>query len=92
MVYCAAVGCDNNTFKKNRKLNISFFSLPRDEDLKKKWITNVKRKILPKEENIRICHEHFEESCFKRDLQVCNINIVNLLFLLFFNLIPLFYK
>ena len=70
MVWCAAVGCNNNSFKKSRDKSITFFRLPKDDSLKKKWLNNLKRANLPKIENVRICHLHFEESCFKRDLQV----------------------
>ena len=70
MVYCAAVGCDNNSFKKDKNIGISFFRLPRDKSLRKQWIANLKRQNLPKPENVHVCHLHFEESCFKRDLEV----------------------
>ena len=70
MVWCAAVGCNNNSFKKSRDKSITFFRLPKDDSLKKKWLNNLKRANLPKIENVRICHLHFEEYCFKRDLQV----------------------
>jgi len=42
--------------------------MPKNEDLKKRWIANIKRVNLPK--TPMICHLHFDESCFKRDLEV----------------------
>ena len=59
MVHCVDVDCVNNTRGGNK--NISFYRLPRD---------NRKRENLPNQENIRLCHLHFEDSCFKRDLKV----------------------
>ena len=67
MVICAAVGCSTDTTKTK---NVSFFRLPKDKSLRKQWIHKLKRDNLPAEKNIRICHLHFEESSFKRDLQV----------------------
>jgi hypothetical protein len=68
MGWCMVVNCSNNTFSKNREKNISFFRLPHDVNLKKKWLANIKRENLPKDP--KICHQHFEESCFGRDLKV----------------------
>ena len=70
MPWCVAVDCGNNTFK-----DVIFYNLPKDINLRKKWITNIKRENIPK--NPKIWHQHFEGSCFKRDLEV---NIVPLLF------------
>lgn len=79
MPYCVAVGCNNNTFTKNREKGISFYSFPKDNLLRQKWIQNIKRENLPKD--LKICHLHFEKKCFKRDLEVC----VFFPFPLFFN-------
>ena len=68
MVHCVAVDCVNNTRGGNK--NISFYRLPRDNSLKKIWIQKIKRENLPNQENIRLCHLHFEDSCFERDLKV----------------------
>ena len=48
----------------------SFFKLPRDPNRKKILISKLKRKHLPKEENVSVCHHHFKDSCFQRDLRV----------------------
>ena len=68
MPWCIAVDCNSNTFKSNRDKNVSFYGLPKDENLKKRWLQNIKRENLPKDK--KICHLHFEEHCFKRDLKV----------------------
>ena len=71
MVYCSAVGCQNNSSKKKEQpQEISFYRLPHDVNLKKEWINNLKRANVPKEETVRVCHIHFEENCFERDLKV----------------------
>ena len=67
MVICAAVGCSSETGKTK---NISIFRLPRDKLLRKEWLRKLKRTNLPADDNIRICHLHFTEDCFERDLKV----------------------
>ena len=52
--------------------SISFFKLPKDPEWKK-WISKLKCNNLPKEENIYVCHFHFDISCFKRDFRVSSI-------------------
>ena len=39
--WCVAVGCNNNIFPKNRKKGVSFYSFPKDENLKKRCLANV---------------------------------------------------
>jgi THAP domain. len=73
MGFCVAVNCGNNSFRKNKTVGVSFFRLPKNEQLKKKWLINIRRENLPKE--VRICHLHFKESCFIRDLEVINFPI-----------------
>ena len=60
MVHCVVVDCVNNTRGGNK--NITFYRLPE--------IQKIKRENLPMQENIRLCHLHFEDSCFERDLKV----------------------
>ena len=69
MVHCAAGDYPNSSSKQNDD-RLSFFKLPRDPNRKKTWISKLKRKHLPKEENVIVFHHHFEESCFQRDLRV----------------------
>ena len=73
MTWCVAVVCNSNSFTKNRRKGLRFFSMPKNEKLKKEWLTNIKRVNLPKDPSI--CQLHFEESCFKRDLEVSKYSI-----------------
>ena len=66
MGLCAAVNCNK---RNDKKKGYVLYCLPKDEKLRKAWIINLKRENLP--EDTRVCHLHFEESCFKRDLEVC---------------------
>ena len=74
MTWCVAVGCSSNSFTKKRVKSLRFFQLPKNEILKKRWLQNIKRDHLPK--NPSVCELHFEENCFKRDLQVSNIGLI----------------
>ena len=69
MVFRAAVGCCSESEKSQ---NINFYRLPRDQTVKAKWLQKLKRDNLPSEKNIRVCQLHFEDECFKRDLEVFN--------------------
>ena len=61
----SAPGCTNRS-EDNK--NISFHRLPsKSEEVKKKWLHNLKRKNIP--ETVFLCSEHFEPHCFKRDLR-----------------------
>ena len=68
MGWCVVVGCKKNTFKEDRDRDVTFFPIPKDEQLRKVWLANIKRENPPKKPSI--CHYHFQESCFKRDLKV----------------------
>ena len=65
MPLCVAVDWGNNTFTKNWEKDASFYNLPKDLKLRKRWLANIERENIPK--NPKICHQHF---CFKRDLEV----------------------
>ena len=69
IVFFAAVGCCSESGKSQ---DISFYCLPRDEKLKAKWLQKLKRDSLPSEKIIRACHLHFEDECFKRELELFN--------------------
>ena len=60
MVYCAAVNCNNNTYKKGQNTGVSFYRLPKDKALKEKWVINFKRENPLND--VRLCHLHFEDS------------------------------
>ena len=78
MVYCSAVDCKSDSSRKNEEQDISFFRLPRNVNLKRKWTSALNRVNLPKEDNVRICHLHFKESCFERDMNVRSIKCCKL--------------
>ena len=67
MSSCGAPGCINRS---ENNPSLSFHRLPSDKQrskLRLDWLRNIKREIVPK--CMYICSEHFEESCFKRDLR-----------------------
>ena len=76
MVHCAAINCTNSSSKKSNYI-FSFFKLPKDPKRRKFWIAKLKKANLPKDENV--CHEHFEENCFQRDLRVNYIFLIGCL-------------
>ena len=68
----AAVNCSN---KSNKAKNIVLYRLPKDKSIQKQWLfANLKRENIPTE--VRVCSMHFEESCFKRDLEVIYFSIL----------------
>ena len=68
MPWCVAVEYNNNIFDKNREKDDSFYKLPKDVNLRKRWVLNIKRENIPK--NLKIFHQYLEDSSFKRDLDV----------------------
>ena len=71
MVHCEAVNYNNNTYKKSQNTGVSFYRLPKDKALKEKCLINLKMENPPND--VRLCHLHFEDSCFNRDLEVTRI-------------------
>ena len=72
MVSCSAFGCTNRS---TSETDVSFHKIPpcKNKVLRKQWLHNIRRTgPLPKDISFYICTEHFDESCFKRDLHVCN--------------------
>ncbi|XP_066916412.1 uncharacterized protein [Clytia hemisphaerica] len=82
MTNCGAPGCTNRSTnlttedpdkdkgKQGESENkISFHRLPTEKrkSMRAEWLKNIKRQIVPK--SLYICSEHFEKSCFKRDLR-----------------------
>ena len=73
MVICAAYGCYNRSNKEKGK-GITFFSIPypriksEKKDLAAIWLFNIGTGWTVKNYSFsgaqRVCHEHFEESCF----------------------------
>ena len=73
MVYCTVVGCYNHSNENNTTKKISYFRLLSDESLRRTWLSKIKRQDLSANyDSIRVCHVHFEEDQFQRDLQVCD--------------------
>ena len=66
MTNCGAPGCKNRSTENK---GISFHRLPttKRNEIRKKWLQNIRRKIVPL--RLYICSEHFESSCFQRDLK-----------------------
>ena len=81
MVHCVAVNCNDNTYKKGQNTGVSFYRLPKDKGLKEKWLINLKRENSTND--VRLCHLHFQDSCFKRDLEVTCIFCYFLLILMY---------
>ena len=54
MPLCVAVGCSTNTFSKNREKRFRFYSFPKDENLNKRWLANIKRENINKIQNFFI--------------------------------------
>ena len=65
MVRCVAVGCDND---QRSSEGVSFYRLPKNKELQKKWKNAIKRDRLAKD--TRLCHVHFDDNSFQRDLKV----------------------
>ncbi|XP_070075838.1 uncharacterized protein [Drosophila takahashii] len=60
---CCVPGCGRRRTAKDHM----FSGFPTDCRLVKKWIHNIQLEMSHKEvEGLLVCHEHFEESCFKR--------------------------
>ena len=89
MVDCAVVNCNNNTYKKGQNRGVSFCRLPKDKSLNEKWLINLKRENPPND--VQLCHLHFEDSCFKCDLEVTRILLILMYSLLVFFIISLKY-
>lgn len=57
-----------NYLTKNREKDVSFYNLPKDVNLKKGCLLNARGENIPK--TLKICHQHIEDPCFERDLEV----------------------
>ena len=84
MGICAAVNCSD---KSNKAKNIVLYSLPKDKTIQQQWLANLKRENIPTE--VRVFSMHFEESCFKRDLEVICFSIQVFLLFLYLHLMLL---
>ena len=64
MVSCAAFGCNNRGTKGNGP---SFFSFPKDGQLRKACIHYCRRWNFDPTSGHRLCSAHFTRDCFERD-------------------------
>jgi hypothetical protein len=64
MASCAAFGCNNRGTKGN---GLSFFSFPKDGQLRKAWIHYCRRWNFDPTSGHRLCSIHFTRDCFERD-------------------------
>ena len=64
MTNCGAPGCTNRS---EHDKNLSFHRIPKKEEMRKRWLQKLQRKIIPK--TLFVCSDHFESSCFERDLR-----------------------
>jgi len=64
-----ALGCNNQSTKRR---DLNFYRLPlKNEELLTRWLVNLRKPKLPKLlENCYVCSDHFELSCFGRDIKV----------------------
>ena len=77
MVNCSAIGWTNRSDTPSQE-GLSFHKIPSSKKplLRQKWLHNIRRKPpLPKDSSFYICSVHFDETCFKRNLQVSNFII-----------------
>ena len=79
----------------HRKKVLSFYKITSSKKplLRQKWLHNIRRKPpLPKDSSFYICSVHFDETCFKRNLQVSNFIILSRTKYIFIFVISLFTK
>ena len=67
MVFCAAINCSNNS-----KSSISMFKFPKEQKLRREWLTKMKRKSFQVTKHSRVCADHFTKDCFKQNLLARN--------------------
>ena len=71
MVFCAAINCSNSSNKQKTYEVKGWHKVPVKKELRKKWITAMKRNPpFPSENNFVLCGMHFRDECFQRDLKV----------------------
>ena len=76
MPNCAAYNCTNRSSKESE---ISFHRVPaenRNKMLRARWIQNIRRKDNFPSHGSFICSAHFEDDCFKRNLQVLIFSLI----------------
>ena len=76
MPSCAAYNCTNRSSKESE---ISFHRVPaenRNKPLRARWIQIIRRKDNLPSGSFYICSTHFEDDCFKRNLQVFIFSLI----------------
>ena len=78
MVNCSAIGCTNRYDTPYQK-GISFHKIPSSKKplLRQKWLHIHRKPPLPKDSSFYLCSVHFDETCFKLNIQVNNFIISN---------------
>ena len=69
MVYCSAVGCNNDSRYVGRKQGVSYHRFPTDDKLLKEWLAKLSRLDLVVTKDSRVFSHHFEPECYERDLK-----------------------
>ena len=59
MVYCTAVGCNNNQLS-----NTTFHRYPKDPELRRQWLERAGRSGWKPSTTSVLCGEHFDRDCF----------------------------
>ena len=65
MPSCIALNCKNHT-SHNKKRDITFHKLPRDEARRSEWLVNLQRIDYTPTVASRVCSEHFTVDSFDR--------------------------
>ena len=69
MVYCSAVGCNNDSRYVGSKQGVSYHRFPTDDKLLKEWLAKLSRPDLVVTKDSRVFSHHFEPECYERDLK-----------------------
>ncbi|XP_068179142.1 THAP domain-containing protein 1-like isoform X1 [Antennarius striatus] len=72
MVTCEVNGCSNTTGVRHKDKNLSFFKIPSGK-IGEQWKAQINRDKMTKDP--RICHEHFTQDDFERDLKNELLNV-----------------
>ena len=77
MVKCSVMRCRNYSTTKNidsRLKKVRYFIFPKQEELKRKWMSVCNKPVNSK--SARICSDHFTESYFKLEDILLNIPLL----------------
>lgn len=72
---CAVAICNNFYDKRKGEENVSYFSLPKDESIRKQWIIACRRDDKFNPNTSRVCSAHFKEDDFVPDLKAKLLNL-----------------